>query len=414
MSDPKIQQVDILNIGGDLRVRGESGSVSFRVDGDIPRIDHNEETGQIGVSCAGDCVLSVPESADVDCQNVGGDAKITDFESDVSIGNVSGDLIIRHVRNSSVQSAGGDLVIRDVNGDLTVHNVGGDMDCRDLGRNLELHRVGGDLSIRGVGGNCLVHNVQGDLLVVIDFEEGNNYHFNTQQGLYINITPDANVTISVPEHIGFDYSDIEPKINETGDRREFVFGDGSATVVVDNCSEIRFMEKRGKKRRFFGFDFDFDFDLPFEFGDIPEPPEPPIPPEPPHFGDIRINDEPLGDFISRTVSESVKSAAEGWGEWGKNFNERIVQKEMRHAEREAEKARRHTERARHQAERMRNQAKRKNRGGDPNIHFQAKQQEPQAESVSDEERMMILNMLEEGKITVEEAENLLSTMEGKS
>ena len=421
MSDKKIQHVEIENIGGDLRVRGEADNVSFRVDGDIPRIDHNEETGHMTVSCAGDCVLNIPYEASLNSQNVGGDAKITDFESDVKIGNVGSDLIIRHVRNTTVKTVGGDLVVRDINGDLSIQNVGGDMDCRDIGRHVELNHIGGDLSIRSVGGNCIVNNVSGDLLVVVDFMPELNYHFSTSSSLYINITPESNVTVSVPQGTEFDFSDIEAKINDTGERLEFVFGDGAATVVVHTCEEIRFMEKRGKKKRFFGFDFDFD--IPFEFGDFPEPPVPPVPPVAPHFGDIRINDEPLGEFISRTVSDSVKSAAEGWGDWGKNFGERFMEKEKRHAEREQERMERQAERMQHQAERAREQAerlkfkaKRKHRNGrgEHRVHIQHAQSEPTAQTVSDEERMMILNMLEEGKITVEEAENLLSTMEGKS
>ncbi len=38
---------------------------------------------------------------------------------------------------------------------------------------------------------------------------------------------------------------------------------------------------------------------------------------------------------------------------------------------------------------------------------------PRSEPVSDEERMMILQMLEQGKVTPEEAEQLLAALEGK-
>jgi hypothetical protein len=39
---------------------------------------------------------------------------------------------------------------------------------------------------------------------------------------------------------------------------------------------------------------------------------------------------------------------------------------------------------------------------------------PKQEPVSDEERMMILQMLEQGKVTPEEAEQLLAALEGRS
>ena len=80
--------------------------------------------------------------------------------------------------------------------------------------------------------------------------------------------------------------------------------------------------------------------------------------------------------------------------------------------RAAERANRHTDRMQRHAER---QAKRAERRAEKILRFKKRQrdQEVQKDPVSNEERLMILRMVEEGKLTIEEAEKLLSALEGR-
>ena len=79
-------------------------------------------------------------------------------------------------------------------------------------------------------------------------------------------------------------------------------------------------------------------------------------------------------------------------------------------ERKLEATRRRAERKARAAERA---ARDRRRRAEP-VEWTPSPPKKVSEPVSDEERLMILQLLEQGKITTEEAEQLLSALEGKS
>jgi hypothetical protein len=78
-------------------------------------------------------------------------------------------------------------------------------------------------------------------------------------------------------------------------------------------------------------------------------------------------------------------------------------------QRKLEAARRRAERKARAAER----AARDRRRRPESYKYSPPKSVPAQEPVSDEERLMILEMLEQGKISIDEAEQLLSALEGK-
>src|SRR5690606_37481579 len=110
-------------------------------------------------------------------------------------------------------------------------------------------------------------------------------------------------------------------------------------------------------------------------------------PEPPLFRDdwqIRIDDEPLGEFISRQINEAMSNIG-SLGNRGRSEKERM--------KREAARAKRHAARMQNQAERIQRQVERAHRRA--NVKSSPA---PAAKPISEEERLMVLSMLEEGKI----------------
>jgi hypothetical protein len=101
---------------------------------------------------------------------------------------------------------------------------------------------------------------------------------------------------------------------------------------------------------------------------------------------------------------------EHWGNYGRDLGERISRRAQETAERAARKA----EAAGRRAERHVERKLRHTAGKRHNLKWNFTQDVTGAkrEPVSDEERMTILRMLAEKKITSEEAEKLLSALEG--
>lgn len=394
-STEAIRKVIVTNIGGDFRLRGEGGPQSFQIKADGPHLQQDSDV--VTIMAGGDCVLICGEETTTDLGNIGGDAKITQLNAPLSLKNVGGDLFMRHIESPvRVGSVGGDLAVRHVDGNLTVNAVGGDMDCRDIDADVKLNAVGGDLSLRDISGSCVCLEVGGDMLVGLDFFPENAYSFTAKGEILFRLDEDPNIKFILPLGRDYDLDNFEATVEEDGDYIHITLGDGAAVVNVDAEKGMYLTDRESKKRRF-AFNFDFD---------MPEIPEPPLPPEPP-FG-ISIDDEPLGEFISRQVNDALSGIAEVKRK--KHHFERDVEREHKRIRREAAKASREAARAGREAARASREAARMHR------HSRGRHEHPSGEEVapvSDQERLMILNMLEEGKISVEEAEALLRTMEGR-
>ena len=93
-----------------------------------------------------------------------------------------------------------------------------------------------------------------------------------------------------------------------------------------------------------------------------------------------------------------KEIGEYWGNYGREMGERMSQR--------AQEAAQRTER------KMRHAARRRNARMKWTWDLESMPKAPKREPVSEDERMTILRMLAEKKITAEQAEELLSALEG--
>ncbi len=394
-SPEDITNVNIETVGGDFRLRGVEGPKNeFQIKAEIPNIQR--DGGFVTISSGGDCVLDVAADVDVTINTIGGDAKITNIAGKLHINSIGGDFSLRHIEEEvAIQNIGGDFVVRHVEGAMTVHNVAGDMDCRHIEGDLILHNVSGDLSVRDVEGSCQCHGVRGDLLLGLDFEPDHTYFFNCNADVLCRLDEHADVTFVLPRKTEYDLGNFDGAVVTVDQVNTTIkIGEGGPEVRIEAGGGfyITDRERRGKR-----FAFNFDFDFP----EFPEPPEPPEPPIPPRFNDdwqIRIDDEPLGEFISRQINEAMSNIG--------NLGNR-ARSEKERMKREAVRAKRHAARMQNQAERIQRQVERAHRRS--NVKAAPP---PAANPVSEEERLMVLSMLEDGKITVEEAEQILRTMEG--
>lgn len=115
----------------------------------------------------------------------------------------------------------------------------------------------------------------------------------------------------------------------------------------------------------------------------------------------------VGDLQMDGVSRVSVSAGGHGPDLSKNISRRIEQA-TRQAQRQAEQTRRRVERE------LRGKLHEKTRGWKMNLNFDPRNfaAGPRPEPVSDEERMAILKMLQDKKITSEEADKLLAALEG--
>ncbi len=356
----KTPRIKVESVGGDLSVVGWDGDILIK--GDENEINIEQGDGELTLSCGGDLALRVPKAATFEFTNIGGDASIRGVQGSVDLQNIGGDLSVRDAGSVTIGTIGSDFSLRNAKGDLHVRNAGGDVSIREVEGNVTLDSVGDDLALRGAHGDVKV-NVGEDVIVYLDPKPDGGYSVVAGDDILLVLPEGANATLSLQgDKINVDLPDIDP--DEDATQRVVVLGDGSAKISLSAGGDVRVSNREDAG------------DYAEEFG---------------NFAGINFDFSGLGERISRQAERVAARATKR--------AEEAVRRAERHAERHARRGRVGLEIGRW------------------NWDFKGTPKPPTppvppADLVSEDERMAILKMLAEKKITAEQAEQLLVALEG--
>jgi len=433
-------KVEVESVPGDLRVAGwDRSEVMAKTDGD--KLDLKAENDQVAISCDENLILYLPREASLTIHKVAGDASLQALSGALVLGPVAGDLSmndighvlldkvsgdasLRNIGALSAQAVSGDLNLRGsrgdcaidaINGDASIHNVEGAVVLKTVGSDLYLSkvrgavhasgRVGGDASVRDVegavhfdtvGSDLYLRNVRGaiaasagaDVALYLAPIAGVEYHLEAGDDLLVRLPPDADVELHLTgpsaEDVRVDFPGAQLK---GGDGNfEVTLGSGAARMFLTAGGDLVVTSQADKWDS--AADFTFGMRDDFEWPEFPNlPPIPPIPPD-------------LSDRINRRAREAMRRAQDKV-EAARNRSEARVNAAMRRAE---AKARAAEARSRSWHGRV--------VIGHAGVNVAGKAPE-QGDPVSDTERLTILKMLQEKKISLAEAEKLLAALEGK-
>jgi hypothetical protein len=346
-------------------------------------------------------ILYIPRSTELNVEKVAGDAILQAIKGPVELGIISGDLTmndlgpitlgiisgdasLRNIGALNADTISGDLTLRGVNGVCAVEKVGGDGSIRDVDGMVTVAQVGSDLFLRNVNGAVTV-KAGADVALYLSPISAQIYDVSAGGDLIVRLSPEARVKLHMnvgsPGSIQVDFPGV--KVPEDCTSCEILLGEqqeGIAEMLLTAGGDLLVTNQADPWKSAADFDH----------GDWNIPHLPPIPPLPPDFSE-RIN---------RRVEASLQRA-QAHIDATTSRTDAKIQATMRRAEAKARAA----------EVRARSWQGKVVMGGRTvmNISGLPSQNDP----VSDDERLTILKMLQEKKITLEEAEILLSVLEGK-
>lgn len=352
-------RIEIESVGGDLSLVGwEGDDILLKADDDELRATQDGDL--VRASCDGDLSIRAPKGASVKISNIGGDASIRGVMGGIELKDVGGDLSMRDVNNVAIETVHADFSLRGAKGNLSIRKADSDVSIRDVDGNVSLDSISDDLALRDVRGSVSA-NVGEDVVMYINPQPGNAYNVNAGDDILLVMPPKADATLTLSaDDIHVEWSGVENEKDAAS--RVITLGDGSAQVTLSAGGDIRVSNR----------------------------------------ADAGESAEDFGNFA-------------GMGMDWSGFGERI----SRRVEQATERAQRKIEAANRRIEAKVRAAERRGRGkvsfgvGRWNWDFSPKGVPvPPKAPVSDEERLAILKMLQEKKITSEEAEKLLTALEG--
>jgi hypothetical protein len=360
ISAGKTPKIKIDSIDGDLSVVGWEGE-DVLIKADEDELSLKQSGDEISFSCTDDVSLRIPKNSSLLIQRIGGDAAIRGVLGNIEIKEIDNDLSIRDVGSVAIENVESDFSLRGAKGNLYIKNASGDVSIRDVEGNVILDSVADDLALRGARRNINV-NVGEDVVIYLEPKVDGVYSITAGDDILLVLKPNASVTLTMNgDEIEVDWPGIENQGDVT--ERVLVLGDGSAKIMLSAGGDIRVTNdaNAGNSAEEFG-----------------------------NFAGMNFDWSGFGERISRQVEQATARAA-------------------KRAEEAARRVERHAERqARHWRGNM--------KSGPWNWEFNSQNAptppSPPSEPVAEEERMAILKMLAEKKITAEQAEQLLNALEG--
>jgi hypothetical protein len=226
--------------------------------------------------------------------------------------------------------------------------------------------------VRNLNGNAEVEHVGGDLIFRTAFAAGTVHRFSVGGRARFHVTAPAHVRFVAPLGTAFH---LEPGMTavEEGETLIVTLGDASATVHIQAGGGVRISHRDESDEIDLS---DFEEDLDTRLADMAAQLNA-------HFASLETR---LDTEITGQVRERV----------GRDMD--AVRRHLEAAQRRVEEA-----------------IRRAQREGMRHVEFHKAPPGPavSAEPVSDEERLMILQMVEQGRISVEDAERLLAALEGE-
>jgi hypothetical protein len=448
--------VVVENVGSDLQVKGWDRAEVLVKSSSDNQIVLEERDGEIIVSCPTDCVLYVPQKASLQVKNVASDARFRSVDGKITIGMVGRDLAMRDVGSVDADVIGTDFTARRIRNEVNINRIGASISMKDVGSvqvgtvgnqaiakgvrgNFEAKQVGGSAIVRdidgqvtfeGIGGTLHLRDVSGGITAdmggsaTVDFSpvSWQAYSIQSAGNIRCHIPADANAELEITsgaERIRIKKADGMETFKEN--THTITLGDGAAPVKLVAGGGVDVITQRGMDE-VESFEFDFGEEISSLAEEIAEQTTHQIEAQMDML-DEQLNAQMAGlsaslgySSMSEERLQELETRLEKAKERAAKRAEEAAKRAQVKMERKIAAAQRKAERKeRTAAARQARKARKAHSRQGISAHDVVITPPPppsQKEPVSEGERMMILQMLQEKKINVEQAEKLLAALEG--
>jgi len=389
---------------GNLNIKSsETNQVTIIMPNNEDTLVFDQDGDVIILTIKDNCRITCPPNSTLTLINTRGNLKVKDIVGAVNIGTVNGNTDLRGVGAVTLDTGYGNLRVKSSTGAVDVNDVSGNARVQTIAGPFKLGLLGGNLRAEGLMQGIIAEAVGADARLGPPYTPGETYRLTVGSDLVVTLPDEPNLhfTITAGGQVKTNVPDLV--LSKDNGSVTGSLGEGEAVLdaTVGGSAVLRSSsESTSDDREDFNFDFDFD---PESFAFL----------------------EDLGPMIEATVNKAVADMDVHLQEGLKYFDsdefkakmERVAEKTRRVAERVgrqaegvAERARRKAERAAERARMRADQAERRwqRASGQRSTHTPPSQQAPVDDTR--EERLRILLMVQEGKITADEAVSLLSAL----
>lgn len=397
-------RITIEDCVGNLTVKsGESNLVTIAMPDEEDNLVFDQDGDAIILTIKDNGRVTCPRGSALNILTTHGNLKVRDIAGDIKIGTVNGNADLRGVGALTLDTSHGSLRLNDCASDVTVASVKGSARVQKVDGPVKLGNVEGSLRVEGLMQGLDGGAIGADTRLGPPYSPGHTYQLTVGSDLTITLPDEPNVRVNITarNQVKSLVPDLILELDDKFASGSIGGGEAEITATVGGSATIR-SSSVSTSDASEGFNFDFDFD-PDTFAFLDD----------------------LGPMIESTVSKAMAQMNMHLQDGMKYFDSEEFKIKM---EKVSEKAQRAAERVERQAEDVADQARRKAQRAAERARMRAQQAErrwerasgqrsapkpePKPTSVDDkrEERLRVLRMVEDGKISTEEAAKLLAAL----
>ena len=426
------QHIELLQADADIAISGwDQPAIELTLDGDLDQCTAEQGQDTLTLTSTAALAIYIPSTTAVHITQISGDLLLRALNSEIAVDIIHGDVSIREGAASvAIQEIHGGLAAKGLAGPLAANLVHGDVQlvdvreghlghilgnvhARSIARDLVLGDVSGDISVRSVAGaftlerghgsmqaydlhgGLQANHLAGDLSLKTSLQPGHTYAAQTEGEIRARFPADTSARFDLKSE-----SLVTTRLPSL-ERQEPTHvigqaGAGEAEVILQADGDL-WVQVQGQH--------DDAFDAWQAMDSISARIEAEIAE---HLGKMNVD-----AATQREIDKAIRQA------------EQELAQAQRHLEQETQRAQARTQRARQQAAKAAKRAQehiaRQSRSWGVTIDTGAglfgpppprPHGSPKTTRASAEEQLAILKMLQEGTISVKEAEELLKALEG--
>lgn len=357
----------VVSCSSDLSIEGhEDASLMVIVEqGNFLKIWEGEH--DVRINASSDCRILLPASTPVTVEKAGGDCYVSNLTEKVVLGKIGRDVRMRSVQGALLESSGGNCFIQEASGAVEIARVGGSLSTE---RTLSLlaGSVGDRVCLCDVSGKVDVRT-GADARVQVSRIPVEEIRITAASDIELFLPPDAQCSLDLESGGSEIFVHAAGQHLEGYERKVALsLGSGGASVLLKSGGQISVTDQGVPQ---------WSREI-FDWGE--------------HWKDF-------GFRVARRVGEGIRVAGDS------------MEKVVRHAGRASRSAEKHIRHAMRGWEDWRFMPGHHVRFYDQNPIQEINEEKKAVQAHSDEERILVLKMLNEKKISVEEAEKLLNALE---
>jgi hypothetical protein len=377
--------ITITQCMGNLVVRGlAERQLILQIQGDEEDLSLEQMGDNFVIETRTNCFLTCPRAAKLTISTVQGNLQVEEVEGMLTISSVYGNVILRETGSTVLGIAFGNLSVYGTKEGIEAQTIRGNAHLRRVEGQLSVGQVDGNLVADGLRGGLRTGQVRGNVRLEASFAPGLEYEVNANGNLRVRIPAGAGLHLSLRADRGIRSTIPDLSLEKKDGEMSGVLGNGEARLAADVHGHILLEPAEVAEPGAGGFDFIADIEgLGAQI-------------EASIAAAMADMEARLAESLGRIDSERIRRHVEHATQQALRQTELAMEQARRAAEREAERARLRAEQAERRWQRASGRAARLRR-----------------EPPTDEERLQVLRLVEAGKITPEQAAELLAALEGR-